>query len=412
MRQTVTCGNCGAEVEIADFCSNCGHPLRSGGASQAAPTAAAAETRTPNDSARSAAFRSLGRLGVPDRPSYSWIVDAAIVLILLSLLAGREGTAILIGVFVVPLLALRFLTELDLFEREPRLGIVCSIAAGFLGGLFVGVVNQFFVNEFWIENSPLKIGAAGYGGRFADAEGGPPALVMLVTGFVMPVVAIGLQMLVPVFLRKYPAYRNEVMDGVTLAAAAGFGFAAATAIVYYWPLITDGTNPRIPLEDWTATLIGVAVIRPLLFGTFAALVGAGMWHYAMVQRSSELTLPVALGVGGIMLFSVGDLLVQPAGARWELLWGAIVLFALLFVSFRLVLRKALRFDLNALGGSGHRIACPHCGRVTPSGTFCANCGRPLTALPAPSPEARMTEPEDHASADEGKPETKEPQATS
>ncbi|MGH2534904.1 MAG: zinc ribbon domain-containing protein [Thermomicrobiales bacterium] len=393
MRQTVNCGNCGAEVEIADFCSRCGKPLRSGGATFA--KAAADDDAAPASGAspRSAAARSLSKLGMPDRPSYSWIVDAAILLILLSLLAGREGLAILVGVFVVPLLALRFLTELDLFEREPWLGIIGALGAGCLSGIVVGVVNQFFVNEFWIENAPLKIGAAGYGGRFAEAEGSPPALVILVTGLVMPVVAIGLQLVVPVFMRKYPVYRNEVMDGVTLAAAAGFGYAAATAIVYYWPVITDGNNPRIPLEDWTATLIGLTVVRPLLFGAFAALVGAGMWYYAMVLRPSELTLPVALGVGGIMLFSVGDLLVQPAGARWELLWGTVLLFALLFISFRLVLRKALRFDLQALGGTGQRLVCPHCGRVTPAGAFCANCGRPLAALAAPSQVAPADEPD-------------------
>jgi hypothetical protein len=383
VRQTVNCQNCGADVEVADFCSQCGKPLRADAPPRATADPGASESASGRVEKSSP---SLSRFGILSRPSYSWIVGGAVLLILLSLLAGRAGLAIVIAVFVVPLLALRFLTELDLFEREPWLGIAGSLGAGVLSGLFVGAINQFFVHEFWIDDAPLKIGAAGYGGQFADAEGGPPALVLLVSGLVMPVVAIGLQMLVPIFLRRYPAYRNEVMDGVTLGAAAGFGYAAATAIVFFWPLITDGTNPNIPLEDWTATLLGVAVVRPLLFGTCAGLVGAGMWHYAMMQRSSELTLPVALGIGGVMLFSVGDLLVQTAGTRWELLWGALVLVVLLFVSFRLVLRKALRFDLHALGGSGQRVVCPHCGRVTPSGTFCANCGRPLTALPAPPPE--------------------------
>jgi hypothetical protein len=116
-----------------------------------------------------------------------------------------------------------------------------------------------------------------------------------------------------------------------------------------------------------------------LIGTSTAVIGAGVWHTMLVHRTSLLTFPVVVGVGSLMLYSTGSLLIQPSGTRWELLWGVVVLAVLLIISFRLVLRRALIFDRRSLESDRGRMVCPNCGQLTPIGTFCAACGQPLAA---------------------------------
>jgi hypothetical protein len=329
--------------------------------------------------------------GLPSLGGYAWIVTIGIVLIVASLLAGSAGLAILFTVFVIPTLALRYLSSIDLIEREPWYVILAVILIGGLIGIFMGLISQGITSQLWIDHAGFNVGAAGYGGRFAAAQGEPSALMILAGGMILPAITVVLLMIGPLFFRRLQTFRNEVMDGVTLGAAAGFGYAAATAIVYYWPLIGQGKHPAVPLEDWTATLIGLAVVRPLLFGVVTAMIGAGIWHYALSARTADLALPAMLGLGGLIVYSIGDLLTQSSGTRTELLWNAIILAIGLFISFRLVLQKALRYDRQIIGDPSQRTVCPNCHRVTPTGAFCAHCGHPLPppelipAAPAPEP---------------------------
>jgi RsiW-degrading membrane proteinase PrsW (M82 family) len=334
------------------------------------------------------------RVGLPPLGDYAWIVAIGVVLIVASLLVGSAGLAILFTVFVIPTLALRYLSSIDLIEREPWYVILAVIIIGGLVGIFMGLIGQGITDRLWIDHADFNVGAAGYGGRFAAAAGEPSALMILFGGMILPAVSVLLLMIGPLLFRRLQAFRNEVMDGLTLGAAAGFGFAAATAIVYYWPMIGEGKHPTAPLEDWTATLIGLAVVRPLLFGAVTAMIGAGIWHYALSARTADLAVPVVLGLGGLIIYSIGDVLTQPSGARTELLWNAIILAIGLFIALRLVLQKALRHDRQIIGDSSQRTVCPNCHRVTPTGAFCAHCGHPLpppelppvTLMPEPLPE--------------------------
>jgi RsiW-degrading membrane proteinase PrsW (M82 family) len=349
------------------------------------------KTSAPTNAARSLFGRSLTAAGLPPLGDYARIVAIGIVLIVASLLAGSAGLAILFTVFVIPALTLRYLSSIDLVEREPWYVILAVIVIGGLIGIFMGLIGQGITDQLWIEHADFNVGAAGYGGRFAAAEGEPSALMILFGGMILPAISVLLLMIGPLLFRRLQAFRNEVMDGVTLGAAAGFGFAAATAILYYWSLIGQGKHPTAPLEDWTATLIGLAVVRPLLFGTVTAMIGAGIWHYALSARTADLVVPVVLGLGGLIVYSIGDVLTQPSGTRTELLWNVIILAIGLFIALRLVLRKALRHDRQILGDPSQRTVCPNCHRVTPTGAFCAHCGHPLPP-PELVPTAPMPEP--------------------
>ena len=161
---------------------------------------------------------------------------------------------------------------------------------------------------------------------------------------------------IPVFMRRWPSLRNEVMDGVTLGAAAGGGFAAATTIVHFWPAILRDQNPGGSISDWTATLTGLVIVRPLIFAGLTAVLCAAIWQYAIDQRSSPLVRSIISSVGGVIAFSVIDLLIQPAGAAAELIWQLAVLLGVSF-AIRLAIRRALAQDRIAFGKNGDRIIC-------------------------------------------------------
>jgi hypothetical protein len=314
---------------------------------------------------------------------YRRMAGIAVLAVLVALLFNNAGIAILLAVFVVPALALLYLTDLDLFEREPWSAILGSLGAGFIIGLIFGTISAWLTGVFWIDGATFYAGAAGFGARFAEAEGAAPIGWVLLGGIIIPAVVVIACAVAPILMRRFPVLRNEVMDGLTLGAAAGAGYAAATTIVHYWPAIIRDQNPGGDLSDWTATLVGLIIIRPLLFASFAALLCASIWRYALDQRSSSLVNGLVSGLGGIVFFSLIDMLLQPAGAAAELIWHLAVLFVMWFV-VRRAIRGALAQDALAFGGPGkQRIVCPNCRRLTPDGTYCAHCGAELHPGSAP-----------------------------
>ena len=51
---------------------------------------------------------------------------------------------------------------------------------------------------------------------------------------------------------------------------------------------------------------GLAVRRPLVHGTTAGLIGAGIWAASL--RRGAVTLPVLVGLGGAVVYSLGEIL--------------------------------------------------------------------------------------------------------
>jgi hypothetical protein len=322
-------------------------------------------------------------------PDIYWrIVAIGLALVLISMLAGSAGLAILIGIFILPVAILRYLSSIDLFEREPLWGIASAAGAGLFGGLVVGGIGHFIIDRLWIENAPLRVGAAGFAGKAADQAGVAPFSVLLLSGLLLSAVAEAVKLAGPVFLRQWPFFRNEVMDGITLSAASGGAFAAGTAIVHFWPVITRGDSVGIGLSEWTGMLLGIAIVRPIIQVATSALLGAAVWRFSMTQSTAGLILPVAAGAGGAIFYGLSDMIVQPAGTTVELIWSILIAAVLLYF-VRIVIRQARMQDAAALGPIGQRTICPNCRQVTPVGAFCANCGAQLTDAPWPTRPAAI-----------------------
>lgn len=388
MTPRTTCPVCDNEVEGPRFCGHCAATLA--------------------DPAATAGRGLVGRLTAPlrrlvpvdTRPRaagpYRLILLAGLLIALIALLVGAAGIAIAAASAIVPAMTVRYLTDIDVFEGEPALALLAAAGGGLLAGLLISPLNAWLTGELWFNDGVLNIGSAGFGGDFAAAAGAPPIAFLIIQGVFVPILAAALMLAGPMLLRRWRVFRNEVMDGLTLGAAAGAAFGVGNVIVYYFPLI-QGDNPGGNVATWSTTLLGVALIRPLILTATTALIGAGIWRFGLSGQHSALVMPIAAGLGGAIIYTVGSLLVQPSGLRLELLWHAAVLLGLTVIC-RMVLRGALTFDRRALGKRGARIVCPTCGHVTPAGEFCSNCGKALPPVETTTEPVRRPDAEVQATA--------------
>jgi hypothetical protein len=172
------------------------------------------------------------------------------------------------------------------------------------------------------------------------------------------------------------------MDGMILAGTSAAGLAIGTSSTFWWPM-TSGDGPLMDVSEWTLTVAGQVLLRPLVITLSGALIGAGVWRYMLhPQGSVALILPAASGVLGIMVLALGSLATQPAGIWPEFLF-TLVLAVVVFAVYRRTLDSATEADTAAMGERGERMICPHCHLITPVGAYCGRCGEPLdSATPA------------------------------
>lgn len=377
-RPRVTCPNCGSDVEQLVFCGVCGQALEdsTGAGSGTAPSTAASRSRysrfrLPTGRLDIAALRRIADLRIV-------IAAGGALLVLLALLASEAGLALLIAAAVLPLVTLMTLDRLDVFDREPALMILGVGAAGLVAGVVVALINRVLLDEFWDKNPVKHIGSVGLAGELVGRIKSPPVSIFALAGVVVPALAVALMMAAPIAARRWHTFRNEAMDGITLGAASGGGFALGTAIVTLWPLIS-GDYLAGSVADWTVATIAIALLRPLILMGIAALVGVAIWRFDLSQQTQDLVLPFAAGLGGAIAYAFFGLIAEQSGASVVLLWNIAVVMALVLAG-RVALASAIRFDRRTL--ASNRVVCPNCRRVTPAGKFCAFCQAPLPATEA------------------------------
>jgi RsiW-degrading membrane proteinase PrsW (M82 family) len=319
------------------------------------------------------------------------VVAGGALLVVLALLANSPGLAIFISALVAPTAVLIDLGRRDLFEVEPWWALLAMGVAGAAAGLFVTLCNIMLLEQFEDEAAPFNRCCGVFLSRVNLDVSHPGALSVIAVGLVLPILAEILKAAGPLYLRQQSRFANEVMDGVTLGAAAGGGYAAAAAIVYFWPLVNGSSNLGGSASGWTASLIALLVVRPLISCATTGLTCAGIWHYAVRQHPPTLVISVGSALVGTVVLAVGGLILADQPTVVELIWNVILMVALLAAS-RYVLVQALNQDRRTLGPerraltrASNRVICPTCGNPTRPGAFCANCGAPLTPSPAPTP---------------------------
>jgi len=297
-------------------------------------------------------------------------------LVLLALLVNSAGTALIVASGIVAILLAMTLLQQDLFEREsPALIAVAGVIGGVIG-IVIGTVQSWLTSSNWFDLGTLNYGAAGFGGRFADLGGTAPFSVWMLNGLILPLIALAGVAAAPVALRRLPQFRNEVMDGIILVGASAAGFTIGTALVFWSPML-GGRGPQTDVSDWTLTLIGMVLLRPVVITLAGAMLGAAIWRYMITPSIGRIVLPAVGSVGAFLLLTFGSIQLQPAGLWPEVIW-TLILAAVTFAIYRVVLKGAITEDRKAMGAEGSRTVCPNCQQITPASAFCANCGEPLS----------------------------------
>jgi len=365
----IACEHCGVEVEDGAFCSACGAHLVHIDQQRAA-SRLHAFAASPHQGVYHPALLStlLPHLQQYQRHLYRWGFVAGIVVVVAALLLANAGLATVLAVLVVPILYVAYIHHTDVHEGEPLVVIASTLVSGGLFGVAVAGLTRFYLGRLALTQ------------LIATAQGSPPLSLVLLLGVTVPLVSELVKLAGPLFLRRWPRFRNEVMDGMVFGVAAGVGFAAGSTLVNYWPIIKGGYVPPTGpgLSDWTATVLGLAILRPLVQGTTTALIGAGIW--ALSLRRGDVILPIAAGLGGAVAYSLGEVLLLSRGTLVVLALHGLLLVLLLAV-LRRTIHQALLLDARALGLEGGVLVCQSCRQQTDARVFCTHCGTALRAQP-------------------------------
>ena len=349
----VLCPHCGSMVPAGEFCGHCGAHLTKGNASRRNAFAAVPSEPVVHLSIVTTLFPHL-----PHRRggAFRWALFAGSVVVVILAALHLFAPAAIAAVFLLPVLYLLYLYEVEIYESEPWLLIGATMITGaVLGFAFTSLTGGTV--------SSLQISG--------DTEGN-----LLFAGVVLPIVAQGLMLVGPLFLYFYRSGLREPLDGLTFGAASALGFTLTTTLTAIWPLLEGPLVGAGSPLDWALRLLNVGILLMLINATTTSLVTASVWlqRYDLRRagRGWEATVlaTIAIAVGaqlilGVLSVIVPDLVLQ-VGIR-------AVAVAALLIYVRLVIHQALLAE-----GAGHEIgpdaACPECHRIVPTMLFCPSCG--------------------------------------
>jgi hypothetical protein len=340
-------------VPAGDFCGHCGAHLVTANASRTHAFAAVPSERVAHPSIISTLFPHL-----PHRRggAFRWalIAGAAAVLVLASLHLFAPAT--IAATFLLPVLYLLYLYEVEVYENEPWL----LIAATMVTGAVLGYAFTMFSGD-----SVSQLNLTG------DREN-----AFVLAGVAIPIVAQALMLAGPLFLYFIrPRYR-EPLDGLTFGAASALGFTVMSSLVAFWPLIQGPLVATGAPLDWSLRLLRAGILVSLVNASTTGLVAAAIWLQRYDRRRAGLpwttsilaTSIIAIGAQvlmGMLGFAISDLVASTV----VLLLGTLAL--LLYV--RLVIHQSLLVE-----GAEHEIGpdtpCPECHRIVPAMAFCPACG--------------------------------------
>lgn len=356
----VTCPHCGSTVPAGEFCGHCGAHLRTADVDRRHAFAAMPNEPVVHFNLISTLFPHLShRHGGPFR----WALIAGVLFGLVLAAFHLFAPATVAAAFVLPVLYLLYLYEVEVYADEPWLLVGATMVAG-------AVLAYAFTEIAGGAASRLNL-AADTGGAFA------------LRAVAIPIVAQTLMLLGPLFLYfARPRYR-EPLDGVTFGAASALGFSLASELASLWPLITGPLVAAGDPVDWALRLLRLGILVSLVNASTTALIVAAVWlqryDRRRAQRAREVsvlaTLIAAYGtqvVLGALTFVVADLIVQ------VLVWALATIALMLYV--RQVIHQALLAE-GVVHEIGPDSQCPECHHIVPTMLFCPNCGAARAAAP-------------------------------
>ncbi|OLC65119.1 MAG: hypothetical protein AUJ02_00365 [Chloroflexi bacterium 13_1_40CM_3_65_12] len=349
----VTCPHCVSMVPAGEFCGHCGAHLTRGDAFRHGAFAAVPSEPVVHLSIVSTLFPHL-----PHRRggAFRWALLAGSVAVVILAALHLFAPATIAAVFLLPVLYLLYLYEVEVYESEPWLLIGATMVAGaVLGYAFTTLTGE---------------------GVSRLAISGDSGANVLIAGVIIPIVAQALMLVGPLFLYFVRSRMREPLDGLTFGAASALGFTLAMTLTAIWPLLAGPLVGSGSPLDWALRLLSAGILLMLINAGTTSVVTASIWLRRYDLRPSSRGWPasifatVAVAVGaqiilGILTVVVPDLVLQVA------VRGVVAVALLMYV--RLVIHESLLVE-GALHEIGPDAACPECHRIVPTMLFCPACG--------------------------------------
>jgi PrsW family intramembrane metalloprotease len=368
------CDHCAHDVPDGVFCTRCGaHQGTTGELSKA-------KTRTHRYAAHPAEhvlqpsvfttiFPHLGHQKVHE---FRWAFVVGFAGILILYVAGLITAAILVAIFLVPVLYLIYLYEAQVYRDEPATVLGFTIGGGAVVGLVLTLIVRALDNPYAGVGNPLHAATVNVG-------------LLLFLGILVPILQEALKPLPALFLPRRADY-PETVDGLVFGIAAGLGFSVAESLVAFSSVLV-GLPAHLAPGNWIYDLITLAVLQPLLQGSATGMIVAAVWRYRRGRLGQREIGGVAMAVIAHVAFAFGtqllkDVAVAPA---FVLFWQAAIVGALL-IYVRYLLHHALLEEAAHMGFA--ETVCPNCHMHIVASGFCPNCGVALTAAPTAVKRAR------------------------
>jgi hypothetical protein len=389
-----TCDNCGNEVPASPFCIRCGHEHEGGrtaltrfsrvpgastvgrglsGVMRIDPTslsgvrrafAAAPDESVLRPSIVSSLFPQLPR---PSMAVFRTCLALGVATVLVLGLAKLYPVALIAGALLLPMLVVLYMVDVNVFEEQSLPVIGGTLAWGAVMGALTAVIAKGL--------SPS--------GTQVFVGGGDGSLV-LTRGVLIPLLSVGLILLGPLALLRYPRF-STVLDGATFAAASASAFVGAEVIVQALSALSYGLRPPGSVVPWLVQLAIIAVALPLVTMAAMAATAGVVWlkfrapirDRSAFGRLGSLFVAVPLGCAFLVIAALVQVTL-PSGV-------SLAIIAVLAVLALLWLRQVIHVGLleEALEIEDAPIVmCANCGNRTRLGAFCESCGISLAALPA------------------------------
>ena len=362
------CDHCANDVPDGVFCTRCGaHQGTTGETGNARKRQHRYAAHPSEHVLQPAVFTTIfPHLGHAKVHEFRWafVVGAAAIVVLYA--AGLISAAILVAIFLVPVLYLIYLYETQVYRDEPALVLGFILGGGAVLGIVVTVIERALYNPYANFGNPLRGAGISVG-------------ALLFLGLLLPIVQEAVKPLPALLLpnrRDFP----ETVDGLVLGIASGLGFSVAESLVGFSSVITN-----LPVHsvsgNWIYDLTTIAVLQPLLQGSTTGIVVAAVWRLRRGRFSSREMGGVGMAVIAHVGFSLGtqvwkDALLSPL---FVLAWQAVAVGAVL-IYVRYLLHHSLLEEAAHMGFA--ETVCPNCHTHIVASGFCPNCGMALTAAPA------------------------------
>lgn len=368
------CDHCSNDVPDGAFCTRCG--------AHQGTTAEAGDARTRRNRyaahpaehvVQPALFTTLfPHLGAHKIHEFRWAFAVGLAGILVLYATGLITAAILVAIFLVPVLYLIYLYEAQVYRDEPATVLGFTIGGGAILGIVLTVIERQLYNPYQNIGNPLHSAGVNAG-----------ALVLL--GLVVPVVQEAVKPLPALFLPNRADF-PETVDGLVFGIAAGLGFGLAESVVGFSSALTSLPVHMAP-GNWIYDLATLAVFLPVLQGSATGMIVAAVWRYRRGRLGNREIGGVAMAVIAHVAFAGGTQLLKDAGVNqlFVLIWQAAVDGAVL-IYVRFLLHHSLLEEAAHMGFA--ETVCANCHVHVVASGFCPNCGMALTAAPTAVKRAR------------------------